>query len=603
MVDALPLAVAVVAFAAVAELLDRTGRLPESVSVTGPFVTLSSTRGRTLLTRLARPRRAWRRAGNVGLTGVGVAMVLAAVGVLLAGAAALADPGASPIDSASSVLVIPGVNRFLPLAAAPELLFAVLVGLLVHEGGHGIYCRVEGIEVDSVGLFLLGVIPAGAYVLPGEDSDERANLPGWARMFAAGPVNNVVLAVVAFLALLAVLGSVQPVPGVAVGGAFAGAPAADAGIERGDVLTSLDGRPVRSAADLDAALANASGTVRVERADGPPTQVRPEPTVVRAADGAPLTTPETVVAVNDTNVSSERAFREALGPREVAALRVRPGTIDPGFDPSSPTYGDDGTRTAVAAMGLSGQVVEGGPLAAAGLPAGERVVLVRVDGDRTLDLAALEDALADRDPGDQIRVVAYAPSEDARHAGARRELTVSLGGDSAPVVGVLPEAGVSGLVVSDFGVGVYDTGTYLTALRGGGIPAAGADGLLGRVFAFLLLPLAGVTGLAGYNFAGFVGSARPLYELTGPLAGLGDVGFAVTNGLFWLVWLNIQLAAFNCIPAYPLDGGRLVRVGTEWLGVRYDVADPARLAERVMVGTTLVMLSVLGLILVVSVAL
>ncbi|WP_276261159.1 site-2 protease family protein [Haloglomus litoreum] len=603
MVDALPVAVAVVAFAAVAELLERTGRLPEGVSVTGPFVTLSSTRGRALLGRLARPRRLWRGVGTLGLAGVGVAMAFAAVGVLLVGAAALADPGASPIDSPGSVLVIPGVNRFLPPAAAPEILFAVLAGLVVHEGGHGIYCRVEEIEVDSVGLFLLTVIPAGAYVLPDEASDERENLPGWARMFAAGPVNNVVLTVVAFLALVLVLGSVQPVPGVAVGGAFAGAPAADAGIDHGDVLTSVSGTPVRSEADLDAALANVSGTVRVERADGPPVEVRPEPTVVQAADGAPLTTPETVVAVNGTNVSSDDAFRAALDGREVATLRVRAGTIDPGFDPSSPSYGDDRTRTVVAAMGLSGRVAEGGALAAAGLPAGERVVLVRVDGDRTLDLAALADALADRDPGDEIRVVAYVPTEGSRGAGTRRELPVTLGGDSEPVVGIVPEAGISGLVVSDFGVGVHDTGTYLTALRGGGIPATGADGLLGRAFAFLLLPLAGVTGLARYNFAGFVGPARSLYELTGPLAAFGDAGFALANGLFWLVWLNVQLAAFNCIPAYPLDGGRLVRVGTEWLGGRYGVADPVELGERVMLGTTLAMLSVLGLLLVVSIAL
>jgi membrane-associated protease RseP (regulator of RpoE activity) len=603
MVDALPLAVAVVAFAAVAELLDRTGRLPESVSVTGPFLTLSSTRGRALLDRLARPRRAWRAFGIVGLAGVGFAMALAAAGVLLAGAAALADPGASPIDSPGSVLVIPGVNRFLPLAAAPELLFAVLAGLAVHEGGHGIYCRVEGIEVDSVGLFLLTVVPAGAYVLPDGASDGRENLPGWARMFAAGPVNNVVLSAVAFGALLVVLGGIQPVPGVAVGGAFAGAPAADAGIDRGDILTSVGGTPVRSAADLDAALANASGPVRVERADGASTEVRPEPTVVRAADGAPLRAPETLVAVNGTSVSSDDGFREALRGREVARLRVRPGTVDPGFNPSAPNYGDDGTRTVVAAMGLSGRVAEDGALATAGLPAGDRVVLVQVDSERTLDLPALADALADRDPGDEVRVVAYVTADGSPNAGTRRELTVTLGGEAEPVVGILPEAGVSGLVVSDFGVGVYDTGTYLTALRGGGIPAAGADGPLGRAFAFLLLPLAGVTGLARYNFAGFVGPARSLFELTGPLAGLGDAGFALANGLFWLVWLNVQLAAFNCIPAYPLDGGRLVRVGTEWLGGRYGVADPARLAERVMVGTTLAMLSVLGLVLVVSIAL
>jgi membrane-associated protease RseP (regulator of RpoE activity) len=595
MVDAVVLVAAVAGFALVAELLDRAGRLPEWVSVTGPFLTLSSTRGRALLDWLARPATAWRAVGTVGLAGVTAAMVLAAVGVVLAGAAALAAPGASPIDSPGSVLIIPGVNRFLPLAAAPEILLAVLLGLVVHEGGHGVYCRVADIEVEGVGLFLLTVVPAGAYVLPDEASDERSDPAGWARMFAAGPVNNVVLSALAFGGLLLVLGSLQPVPGVAVGGAFAGAPAADAGIDRGDVLTSVAGEPVRSEGDLDAALANTSGTVRVERADGPPALVRPAPTVVRTAPDAPLQPPETVVAVNGTNVSTDDAVRAALERREVARLRVRAGTVDPGFDPSAPDYGGDRTRTVVAPMGLAGRVAEDGPLAATGLPAGERTVLVRVDGERTLDLAGLEAALDGVAPGDEVSAVAYVD-------GDRRAVTVTLGGDGSPVVGILPEPGVSGVVLSDFGVGVYDARTYLTALRGGGVPVPGAEGALGRAFAFLLLPLAGVTGLARYNFAGFVGPARSLYELTGPLAALGDAGFALANALFWLVWLNVQLAAFNCIPAYPLDGGRLVRVGTEWLGERYGVADPTTLAERVMVGVTLAMLAVLGLVLVVSIA-
>lgn len=116
------------------------------------------------------------------------------------------------------MLVVPGVNPSLPIAAAPELLF----GLVIHEGAHGLLARAGDIEVESVGLFLLAVVPAGAYVLPAgmdgsEDDHEAGDRPAWARFYAAGPAANLVGAAVCFLALLAVLGSIAPVAGVAVG--------------------------------------------------------------------------------------------------------------------------------------------------------------------------------------------------------------------------------------------------------------------------------------------------------------------------------------------------------------------------------------------------
>lgn len=574
------------AFGIVAELLDRTDRLPSGVSATGPFLTISSTRGRVLLDRLARPRWLWRALGTAGLALVAALVVLAAAGVLLAGVAAVLDPASSPIDSPGSVLVVPGVNPFLPLAAAPELLFGVLLGLVVHEGAHGLLARAGDIEVESVGLFLLAVIPAGAYVMPAgldgsDDSDgdhERGNRLGWARLYAAGPAANLVGAAVCFLALLAVLGSVAPVSGVAVGGVFADSPAAEVGVERGDVLTSVDGRSVTGGESLDSALANASGTVRIERRDGPPVTIERGVTVVATSEASDLEPGVRIVAVDGRNVSTVREFRAALPDDRRAELTVEAPDGSPGGYALKP--------------GLAGRVAPDGPLDEAGAAPDQRVVLVRVDGERVLNRSDLTGALADREPGETVTVEAF-------EEGDLDTFEVTLGGERDPILGIFPEPGISGLVLTDFGVQSYPAETYHGALRGEGLPGA-TDGLLQRGFAFLLLPLAGVVGLAPFGFAGFVGTAREAFVVSGVLAALGDGALVLANALFWSVWLQLQLAAFNCIPAYPLDGGRLVRSGTAALGERLGWVEPAGRAEVVAIGLTVLMLGVLVVILAVS---
>jgi membrane-associated protease RseP (regulator of RpoE activity) len=48
---------------------------------------------------------------------------------------------------------------------------------------------------------------------------------------------------------------------------------------------------------------------------------------------------------------------------------------------------------------------------------------------------------------------------------------------------------------------------------------------------------------------------------------LGEATFAMTNLLFWLWFVNFNLAIFNALPLYPLDGGQALRAALSSYGV------------------------------------
>ncbi|WP_306054869.1 site-2 protease family protein [Natronococcus wangiae] len=187
-------------FDAVEERINES--LPRRLKIGAGVLYLHTSAGSDHLDALA-DRPVWDRWHDLSI-GLLLACQVAVLGVVLAGAwIALQQPEPTAMNAPENAIAIPGVNAFMPLAAAPYVIGALVIATVVHELGHAIACRREGVPLREVGVALLfGVVPLAAYVLPGEELDD-ASRQARLRVFAAGVANNLVVTVAALAVLLA----------------------------------------------------------------------------------------------------------------------------------------------------------------------------------------------------------------------------------------------------------------------------------------------------------------------------------------------------------------------------------------------------------------
>jgi len=263
------------------------------------------------------------------------------------------------------------------------LAFAVTLGVLItfHELGHYFVARLAGVKVlrFSIGFgrvvwsrrvgrdgteWAISAVPLGGYVKMVDERegevapDDRARAFNrqnvWKRsaIVAAGPLANLLLAVLLFAGTY-----LAGVPGqrAVLASPPDASPAAAAGLAAGDVVTAVDGSPIRSWQDLRWQLLHASGNDAVKVAIERPGGVRTERTL-------------SLATLNEGDW--EGNFLTALGLK---------------LDLGAPIVRD---------------VVPGKPAALAGLEAGDAIVAI--DGEPTrspADVATITNA----HPGERLR--------------------------------------------------------------------------------------------------------------------------------------------------------------------------------------------------------
>lgn len=90
---------------------------------------------------------------------------------------------------------MPGSSIYVPFASG---LIALATVLIVHEFSHGIQAVCEKIPIKSIGLLLFIILP-GAFVEPDEDELKKASKVSRLRVYGAGSMANITLALIAIL--------------------------------------------------------------------------------------------------------------------------------------------------------------------------------------------------------------------------------------------------------------------------------------------------------------------------------------------------------------------------------------------------------------------
>ncbi|ABK13971.1 MAG: site-2 protease family protein [Methanothrix sp.] len=333
------------------------------ISSWGPVIFVRTTRGLGLLDRLAGARSLWRLTTTIFMPIVMAGMIYFLLLLLLMVYVMWrAPPEPGSYSAPRNVLLIPGVNQYIPLVWG---WIALCVTIVVHELSHGILCRVEGIRVKSMGLIFL-LFPIGAFVEPDdselfgdEKNPPKATCQARIRILSAGVIANFLVAALALSLFFGpVISALSPVDRVVVvdvdpESRFAGDVRAGMVVSGASSLEELyriasEGRSLELFDDTSRAIISGEPVLGVQ--------------VVDTFDGSPAKDagmPERFVItdINDTRVDSLESFRDYMNstyPGQILKINTTKGSYSVKLAPKGDGTGMIGVAISGTALYLDG---------------------------------------------------------------------------------------------------------------------------------------------------------------------------------------------------------------------------------------------------------
>ncbi len=188
--------------------------------------------------------------GNIGVA-LGVVIGISGVGILIY-LTMQAERVFGLVLPTAGNYQIPG-----PVFSVPfwYWLIAIFIIAVTHETFHAIFIRLEKVPVKNYGILLFLLLPIGAFVDPDNDKIKRLAFTKKLRIFAAGSLINIIVAIVAVLVFAGgvfAFGGLAKTSGVMIDSIAPNSPAESAGLQGN--IHEINGEPVKSTLDFVYAL-------------------------------------------------------------------------------------------------------------------------------------------------------------------------------------------------------------------------------------------------------------------------------------------------------------------------------------------------------------